>query len=70
MSEISINNGLSYHAAHEVIDEILSCNLWNIIVESMDDEIRERVHHELAPCTELEFLERYLELSESDFIAC
>lgn len=32
------------------------------IVMLMDDEIRERVHAEMAPCTDEEFLERYLEL--------
>jgi hypothetical protein len=34
------------------------------IVTYMDDEIREQVHAELAPCTETEFLKRYLELDE------
>lgn len=28
----------------------------------MNDEIRERVHMELAPCTPAEFLTRYLQL--------
>ena len=32
----------------------------------MDDDIREQVHAELAPCTHEEFLERYLEL-DPDF---
>ena len=32
------------------------------IVNLMDDEIREQVHHELAPCTDMEFLRRYVEL--------
>ena len=35
---------------------------WNAIVNMMDDEIREQVHMELAPCTDEEFLKRYLEL--------
>ena len=34
------------------------------IASYMNDEIREQVHAELAPCTETEFLERYLELDE------
>ena len=34
------------------------------IATYMDDEIREEVHAELAPCTETEFLKRYLELDE------
>ncbi len=35
---------------------------WEAIVNYMDDEIRERVHFELAPCEHEEFLWRYLEL--------
>jgi hypothetical protein len=35
---------------------------WEAIVNMMDDEIREQVHMELAPCTDEEFLARYLEL--------
>ncbi|WP_249311965.1 hypothetical protein [Congzhengia minquanensis] len=35
---------------------------WDAIVSYMDDEIRETVHAELAPCSEHEFLKRYLEL--------
>lgn len=34
----------------------------NTIASYMDDETRETVHHELAPCTHEEFLKRYLEL--------
>ena len=33
----------------------------------MDDDIREQVHGELAPCTPEEFLKRYLEL-DPEFI--
>ena len=39
---------------------------WEAIVNMMDDDIRERVHFELAPCTEEAFLKRYLEL-DPDF---
>lgn len=35
---------------------------WEAIASYMDDETRERVHFELAPCTNVEFLRRYLEL--------
>lgn len=31
-------------------------------VNLMDDELREQVHAELAPCTGQEFLDRYCEL--------
>ena len=36
---------------------------WDAVVNLMDDETRERVHEEIAPCTMREFLARYLELS-------
>ena len=32
------------------------------LVALMDDDIREQVHRELAPCSNEEFLSRYLEL--------
>lgn len=35
---------------------------WEAIVNLMNDDIRERVAFELAPCTEVEFLKRYLEI--------
>ena len=40
--------------------------LWDTIASYMDDEIRETVHAEMAPCGNREFLERYLEL-DPDF---
>lgn len=39
---------------------------WDAIVSYMDDDLREQVHAELAPCTNEEFLNRYLEL-DPDF---
>ena len=39
---------------------------WDAIVNMMDDDNRERVAFELAPCTVEAFLERYLEL-DPDF---
>ena len=40
--------------------------LWDAVASYMDDEIRETVHAEMAPCGNREFLERYLEL-DPDF---
>ena len=37
-------------------------NVMDAIVVLMDDVIREKVHGELAPCTNREFLVRYCEL--------
>lgn len=39
---------------------------WDAITTYMNDDIREQVHAELAPCTAREFLGRYLEL-DPDF---
>lgn len=39
---------------------------WSAIVSYMNDELREDLHHDLAPCTEAEFLKAYLE-REKDF---
>lgn len=39
---------------------------WDAIVNLMDDDIREKIHFEMAPCTEEAFLQRYLQL-DRDF---
>lgn len=64
MAKISIDNGNSFVTAEEAINGID----WEEIVSWMDDDIREQVHSELAPCSNLEFLERYLELADRDII--
>lgn len=32
---------------------------FNTVVNLMDDELREEIHRDLAPCTEQEFLDEY-----------
>lgn len=75
--QISLNNGRTYLSAHEAIEALKEQEaetgtpfrkLWDVIAYQMDDDIRETVHMELAPCTEEEFLQRYLELSPDDLI--
>ncbi len=66
--EISLNNGSSYMSADEAMPTIDDRTLWDAIVEVMDAETREAVHSELAPCTNLAFLRRYLELAPEDLI--
>ena len=68
MKEISLDNGRNYMTAEEAIDEIMENNLWEQVILLMDDDTREAVHREIAPCTELEFLARYLELAPYDLI--
>ena len=58
--EISLDNGMTYQTAAEAWPEIQERGLWEAIVEMMDDDIRERVHDRLAPCSEAEFLAEYL----------
>jgi hypothetical protein len=68
MAQISINNGHSYMTAAEAMPEIAANNLWDAVVNVMDDDIREAVHNELVPCTDLEFLAAYLERAADDLI--
>ena len=62
--QISIDNGNSYVTPAEAIDAMA----WDVIAHMMDDDIRETVHNELAPCTEEEFLVAYLEMATDDLI--
>ena len=66
--EISLDNGTNYLTADEAMPIIDDRGLWETVVESMDAETREAVHSELAPCTNLAFLRRYLELAPEDLI--
>ena len=40
---------------------------YEVAVTAMDDEIREELHSELAPCTEQEFFARYEQEHEKKF---
>jgi hypothetical protein len=39
---------------------------WDAVVNLMDNDTREQVHAELAPCSEQDFFDRYLEF-DPDF---
>lgn len=65
---ISLDNGITYMTAEEAMAEINAHNLWDVVVQMMDDETRELVHGELTPCTDAEFLARYLEIAPEDLI--
>ena len=61
--DLLINCGLTYEAAEQVCyaaGEIEKASKWEAIASYMDDDIREDVHSDLAPCTRAEFLEEYL----------
>lgn len=68
MKKISLNNGRTYLTAKEAMIEINERNLWDVVANMMDDDTREKVHAEFAPCTEDEFLIRYLALAEDDIV--
>ena len=61
---ISIDNGNTFATPAKAVKNMD----WDAIVNAMDDEVREKVHAELAPCTGTEFLNRYLELASEDLI--
>lgn len=42
-------------------EDIIEMGLYDQAVELMDKKIRARLHRRLAPCTELEFLDAYME---------
>ena len=64
MARISIDNGTNWISPESAIEEIGL----DTIVNYMDDDTREDAHAELAPCTDLEFLTRYLEIAPEDLI--
>ncbi len=68
MKEISLDNGLHYMTAEEAMPEIEEKGLWDVIAEYMEDDAREEANREIAPCTELEFLKKYLEIATEDLV--
>ena len=42
---------------------------WNTAVNLMDDDLREELNADLAPCTEQEFFEAYATAHEAKFCA-
>lgn len=67
MSRLSLDNDLNFCDPKDLSDLEIG-PYWDALVEMMDDDIRERVHYELAPCTDEDFLRRYLELAKEDLI--
>lgn len=64
MKRISVDNGMRFVTSEEALNKFGI----DTIALYMDDSRREKVHAELAPCTDVEFLTRYLELSNDDLI--
>lgn len=47
--------------------EMVGEGLFDAAVELMDDEIREEIHEDLAPCTDEEFLAEYIRRHQDKF---
>ena len=68
---ISPNNGATWYDAQEI--QSWGSEGWigdrlELIASYMDDDTREQVHAELAPCTPREFICRYLALAAEDLV--
>lgn len=68
MKHISLNNGCSYMDVDEAMTEIVANDLWETVVNLMDDGIREAVADDMAPCSEKAFLREYLKRANKDLI--
>lgn len=68
MKQISLNNGCSYMDASEAMPEIMERNLWEAVVAMMDDDVREAVADDMAPCSEEEFLREYFKRANDNLI--
>lgn len=64
MKQISINNGASY----TTIEDAIATVGMDTIAMMMDDEIREQVANDIAPCTDEEFVAEYLRRANEDLI--
>lgn len=62
--KIGNTDGITVHLSQE-IDEDGTTYPWDDLTSYMDDDSRELVHSELAPCTAAAFLTRYVELDPS-----
>ena len=45
---------------------LIDDTLMSDITECMDNDIRERIHYKLAPCTNDDFLREYLKLDDTN----
>lgn len=64
MKQVSINNGASY----TTIEDAIATVGMDTIAMMMDDEIREQVANDIAPCTDEEFVAEYLRRANEDLI--
>lgn len=46
---------------------IIKTGLYPLAVALMDDDIREQLHRDMAPCSDIEFLEAYMQAHEAKY---
>lgn len=71
MTRISIDNGNRYYTSDEldmIWDEIEKRNLYQVLVNVMDDDIREQVVSEFWGESDKDFLQQYLETADNDLV--
>ena len=61
---ISVDNGAHWVDPEEAVERMP----WDVIANHMEDEAREQVHMELAPCENINFLKRYLYVAKEDLV--
>lgn len=66
--QISLNNGYTYMDAREAMPEIMERNLWEAVVNVMDNDVREAVADDMAPCSKEEFLVEYLKRADTNLV--
>lgn len=69
-ARLSIDNGCTFMQVYELPDgDFPKCGVsWETVVTMMNDDLREEVHRNIAPCTEMEFLKEYLKRAKEDLI--
>lgn len=65
--QISLDNGHTFMDASEAMEEINTRNLWDVVVNLMDDDTREAVDYD-GYDTEEAFLAAYLDRADDDLI--
>jgi len=69
MKRFSLDNGNSWIRSDDIWEHEESINSrWGEIINSMDNEVREKVHLECAPCSNTIFLFGYLVYAKNDLV--
>lgn len=62
-----MKSALQRYNSYAIESSLWAWRYFQACIHLMNDELREQVHNELAPCTDREFLERYSDLHFNKF---